>query len=117
MLSRRIAASSLIAIALLTLGARQRAVTHPALPIGPTFRNEVVRIFQDHCQSCHHPGDIAPFSLMSYAEAYPYADAIKYMTQTKQMPPWKPVNGCGAFSEPRILAQSDIDTIAKWVDG
>ena len=33
-----------------------------------TFNNQVVRIFQAKCQVCHHPGDIAPFSLMTYAE-------------------------------------------------
>ncbi|MDP9360947.1 MAG: hypothetical protein M3P29_05780, partial [Acidobacteriota bacterium] len=62
------------------LAARQRAVLHPAPPpqitSGPTFSNEVVRVFQNRCQSCHHPGDIAPFSLMTYADAAPHADAI-----------------------------------------
>ena len=72
------------------LGARRRAVTHPA---PPTFSKEVVRIFQAQCQSCHHPGDIAPFSLMTYADAVLHADAIKYMTQTRQMPPWKAAAG------------------------
>src|SRR5438045_4820383 len=116
MLSRRTAASSLIAIALLTLGARQRAVTHPALPIGPTFSKEVVRIFQEHCQSCHHPGDIAPFSLMSYRDAAFEAFNIKLMTRTRQMPPWKPVAACGDFADRRVMTQAEIDTIVKWAD-
>jgi hypothetical protein len=66
------------------LAARQRAVLHPAPPpqitSGPTFSNEVVRVFQNRCQTCHHPGDIAPFSLMTYADTAPHADAIKFMT-------------------------------------
>ncbi len=60
---RRIVFAAALAIAL--IGARQRAVLHPAPPQitdGPTFSNEVVRIFQNRCQSCHHPDDIAPFS-------------------------------------------------------
>src|SRR5690349_5742191 len=51
---------------------RQRAVRHPSpapAVTGPTFSNEVVRIFQQHCQSCHHAGDIAPFPLVSYEDA------------------------------------------------
>jgi hypothetical protein len=79
------------------IGARGHAV-RPAPPppvLGPTFNNEVVRIFQAQCQSCHHPGDVAPFSLMTYADAFPQAANIKFMTQTHQMPPWKPVSGCG----------------------
>src|ERR1051325_8117205 len=106
---------------LLLVSAHHRAVAPmpPLQPVsGPTFSKEVVRIFQDHCQTCHHPGDIGPFSLMTYADAAPHADAIKFMTSTHQMPPWKPVDGCGAFTEEdtRTLAESDIDTIAKWVD-
>jgi hypothetical protein len=96
------------------LGARRRSVTPPD---GPTFNREVVRILQQNCQSCHHPDDIAPFSLMTYQDAVLHADAIKYMTQTGQMPPWKPAPGCGDFVGARALAQSDIDTIAHWADG
>jgi hypothetical protein len=114
---RRIVLASTFVLAL--VAARQRAVLHPAPPHiegGPTFSNEVVRIFQNRCQSCHHPGDIAPFSLMSYADAAPHADAIKFMTQTRQMPPWKATPACGDFKDARVLAQDEIDTIAKWVD-
>jgi hypothetical protein len=94
-------------------------VRHPAPPPepgGPTFSNEVVRIFQQNCQSCHHEGDIAPFSLVTYADAKPYATLIKFMTQSRQMPPWKPVDGCGDFADERRLSDAEIETLAKWVD-
>jgi len=107
------------ALFLALVSARQRVSRPPAAPppvAGPTFSNEVVRIFQDHCQSCHHPGDIAPFSLMTYADAQPHALEIRLMTKTHQMPPWKPVDGCGAFLEPRVLSQDQIDLISKWVE-
>jgi hypothetical protein len=104
------------AFALAFVSARQRAI-HPAPPgNSPTFSKEVVRIFQANCQTCHHPGDIGPFSLMTYAEAHVRAADIKYMTQTHQMPPWKPVQSCGIFDSPRVLSQSDIDTLASWAD-
>jgi Copper type II ascorbate-dependent monooxygenase, C-terminal domain len=99
--------------------AKVRAVRHPEPPapaVGPTFSNEVVRIFQQHCQTCHHAGDIAPFSLTTYAESKPYATLIKFMTQSRQMPPWKPADGCGDFKDERKLSQAEIDTLAKWVD-
>jgi hypothetical protein len=114
---RRIVLAATFVLAL--VAARQRAVTHPGPPHiegGPTFSNEVVRVFQNRCQSCHHPGDIAPFSLMTFADAAPHADAIKFMTQTRQMPPWKPSPACGDFADPRVLSQDEIDLIAKWVD-
>ena len=96
---------------------RQRSVrVLPPPPVsGPTFSREIVRIFQQHCQSCHHPGDIAPFSLMTYSDAKLRAPLIKFMTQTHEMPPWKPEPGCGEFEGARVMAQSDIDLISQWV--
>jgi hypothetical protein len=115
-MSRRI----LLAVAALSLltAARQRAVRPdtPVQPNVPTFSNEVVRIFQTHCQTCHRDGDIAPFPLTTYDEARPWAQAIKFMTATRKMPPWKPVEGCGDFAEERRLTEDEISTIGKWVD-
>ena len=84
---------------------------------GPTFNKEIVRIFQQNCQTCHRPGDIAPFSLLTYTDAKPWASNIKFMTQTRQMPPWKPEEGCGEFRDARRLSQAEIDLIARWADG
>src|SRR2546427_7985362 len=55
-----------------------------------TFNRQVVRIFQQHCQTCHRPGNIAPFSLLTYADARPWARAIRDAVLLKKMPPWKP---------------------------
>ena len=111
---RRVALAAALALAF--VGARQRVV-RPAPETVPTFSKEVVRIFQANCQSCHHPGDIAPFSLMTFSDAHVRASDIKYMTSTRQMPPWKPAQSCGIFDSPRVLAQADIDTLAKWAEG
>jgi Copper type II ascorbate-dependent monooxygenase, C-terminal domain len=97
-------------------GVRQRAVRHPSALVAPTFSNEVVRIFQQHCQSCHRAGDIAPFPLVTYEDAKPKAALIKFMTQSKQMPPWKPSASCGEFADARKLTGAEIDTIAGWVN-
>jgi hypothetical protein len=109
---KRVLLLPLLAISL--IGARHRAALRPE---GPTFNREIVRILQDNCQSCHHPGDIAPFSLMTYQEAVLIADDIRFMTHSREMPPWKAAAGCGDFVGSRAMAQSDIDTIARWVDG
>ena len=107
------------ALAIAFIGAsRQRSIHFPApAPVtGPTFNKEVVRILQDRCQPCHHPGDIAPFSLMTYADAAAHAADIKFMTQTRQMPPWKPATACSELADPRVLSRDEMDVIAKWVD-
>jgi len=112
---RTVTLSALLLLSLITTTAyatRSRAARRNA----PTFSKEVVRIFQQNCQSCHHPGDIAPFSLMSWSDAWPVAENIKFMTQTRQMPPWKPTAGCAEFQDERRLSQADIDIIARWVE-
>ena len=96
--------------------ARQRAVRHPSANSGPTFSKEVVRIFQQNCQACHREGDVAPFPLVTYADAKPRAALIKFMTQSRQMPPWKATDGCGDFMDARRLTDAEMDTIAKWAD-
>ena len=95
------------------LGARRRAALPPQ---GPTFNKEIVRILQQNCQTCHRPGDIAPFSLLTYADAAARAEEIKYMTGTRQMPPWKAAEGCGDFAGVRAMSPQDIALIAAWSD-
>lgn len=83
----------------------------------PTFNKEIVRIFQKNCQTCHHPGDIAPFSMMTYDETRPWARAIREAVALKKMPPWKPVAGCVDLKDARGLTQEEINTIVAWADG
>src|SRR5215831_7170302 len=82
---------------------------------GVTFNNQVVRIFQQHCQTCHRPGNIAPFSLMTYADTRPWAASIRRDVMLKTMPPWKPVGSHGTFEGERSLTDQEIQTISQWV--
>ncbi len=82
----------------------------------PTFSGQVVRIFQSQCQSCHHAGDIAPFSLMDYESTKAYAQKIKTRVMDHTMPPWKPAPGIGDFRGARILSDQEIETIRQWAD-
>jgi Copper type II ascorbate-dependent monooxygenase, C-terminal domain len=81
-----------------------------------TFDKEIVRIFQQHCQTCHRPENIAPFSLLTYGEARPWARAIKEAVLRKEMPPWKPVGSHDVFEGERTLTDDQIQTIVNWVD-
>ena len=82
-----------------------------------TFTKDVLPILQKNCQSCHRPGQIAPMSLLNYEETRPWARSIKAKVVARQMPPWFADPQHGKFANDRSLAQSDIDTIVKWVDG
>src|SRR5262245_58136279 len=79
-----------------------------------TFNNQVVRIFEQHCQTCHRPGNIAPFSLLTYQDAVVRTRLIRDVVESKQMPPWKPVNAHGIFKGERGLTDQEIQTIVQW---
>ncbi|MBY0528081.1 MAG: redoxin domain-containing protein [Gemmataceae bacterium] len=81
-----------------------------------TYYKDVVGILQKNCQSCHRPGDVGPFSLMTYKQAVNWAADIKDYTQSKKMPPWKPSEGAG-FRDERTMTAEEIATLAAWVDG
>jgi peroxiredoxin/mono/diheme cytochrome c family protein len=80
-----------------------------------TYHRDVLPILQNHCQSCHRPGEVGPFSLMTYKQAVNWADDIKTYTQSRVMPPWKPAGGL-EFQNERKLTEQQIATLAKWVD-
>ncbi len=81
-----------------------------------TYYRDVAPILQNHCQTCHRPGEVGPFSLMTYKQAVRWADDIKSYTQARTMPPWKPAGGV-PFHNERRLNDKDIATLAAWVDG
>jgi hypothetical protein len=83
----------------------------------PTFTKDVAPILFKNCASCHRPGDIAPMSLLSYAEVRPWAKAIREQVATGQMPPWHATQPPGTFSNDRRLSEQEKDTLIRWVDG
>src|SRR5262245_47428031 len=58
------------------------------VPANPTFAKDVLPIFQRSCQVCHRPDQMAPFSLLTYDDARPWARSIKTKVETRYMPPW-----------------------------
>src|SRR5581483_357717 len=82
----------------------------------PTFYKDVLPILQQHCQTCHRPGEIGPMPLLDYQGTRPWARAIRQAVLLRQMPPWFADPAYGHFSNDRRLTQQDIQTVANWVD-
>ena len=82
----------------------------------PTFSKDVSPIVQQHCQSCHRPGETAPFSLLTYKDARPWASAIKEAVQLRKMPPWFADPKYGHFQNDRTMPRKDIETLVAWVN-
>ncbi len=87
-----------------------------AAPAAVTYYRDVLPILQNNCQTCHRPGEVGPFPLMTYKQAVAWAADIKDFTQAHRMPPWK-VNDGPAFHNERRLSETDIATLAAWADG
>src|ERR1043165_2114474 len=81
-----------------------------------TFTKDVAPTVQQNCQSCHRPGEGAPFSLLTYEDAKPWAKLMKQMVQQRQMPPWFEDGHTEKFGNNRSLTQEQIDTIVAWVN-
>src|SRR5438128_4647650 len=82
---------------------------------GATFNKDVAPIIVAHCASCHRPGQIAPFSLLTYEDVKARADRIALVAAQRLMPPWKPEFGKGEFLGQRRLTDAQIRTIVEWV--
>jgi len=83
----------------------------------PAFYRDVLPILQQHCQSCHRPGEIASsLSLVTYAETRQWAAGIRDAARSKAMPPWFANPCCGHFSNDPSLTQKETFTLAVWAD-
>jgi hypothetical protein len=92
-------------------------LTLPASGASPTWSREVAPIVYKHCVECHHAGDIAPMSLISYAEVRPWAEAVREAVLSRRMPPWKADPHIGSWSNDPRLTEAEIAIIKAWVDG
>ncbi|MHB1558723.1 MAG: redoxin domain-containing protein [Isosphaeraceae bacterium] len=81
-----------------------------------TYASDVARIVQDRCQSCHRPGQVGPFSLLSYDDARKHAAMIREVVEERRMPPWHADPRFGHFRNDRSLSAQERATLLAWVD-
>ena len=86
----------------------------PARAEGPTYTKDVAPILLKNCAGCHRPGEVGPFSLLSYKDAAKRSGFLADITASRRMPPWKPEPGFGEFHDDRRLGEAEIKTIAEW---
>jgi len=87
---------------------------HPTQPAPPTFYKDVVPILQNHCQSCHRVGEVAPMPLVTYEQTKPWATSIAHATEMKMMPPWFADPRYGQFANDPSLGDEEIRTLSAW---
>jgi hypothetical protein len=101
-------------VMVVAIGASPGAQTTPGAPGVPTFTRDVAPILYANCVECHRAGEIAPMSLMTYAEVRPWARAIDKQVRDGVMPPWHADAPHGTFRNERSLTTAQKDIIERW---
>ena len=110
----------LVISALVVLGlavAVQRGEAHKAITSKYTYNDDVFPILRDRCASCHVPGGVAPMSLMTYDDAFPWAESIRAELVAAHMPPWNADEGYGEIKRAHTLTPKELDVILTWATG
>ena len=81
-----------------------------------TFNKDIAPILFQNCSGCHRPGEVAPFELLTYQDAFKRAKQLTRVTTSRYMPPWKAEPGHGDFLDERRLTSEQIDLIKQWAD-
>jgi hypothetical protein len=113
--------STFAAVIVLTIfaAAQARVTKLPAEPrdgTAPVFYRDVLPILQQHCQSCHRVGEIAPMPLVTYDDVRTRANEIASTVSRRKMPPWFADPRFGHFSNDPSLTPDEIHTIVAWVN-
>src|SRR5215467_14110730 len=98
----------------LSAGCAAGILAASAFAATPTFNKDIAPILYENCASCHRPGEVAPFSLLSYDDAAKRAALIATVTNSRYMPPWKAEPGVGHFADERRLTEKQISLIKDW---
>ncbi|MFN8061402.1 MAG: hypothetical protein U0Q12_19750 [Vicinamibacterales bacterium] len=81
------------------------------------YNADVFPILRDKCGACHVKGGPGPMSLLSYQEAFPWAQAIKEEVLALRMPPLSNVIPADHFSNVPALSAREMDVLVDWANG
>ncbi len=94
-----------------------RPEAHKPITSKYTYNDDVFPILKERCSRCHVPGGVAPMSLMTYEEAFPWAESIRAELVAAHMPPAAADEGFGDVAHAKALNAKEIDIILTWATG
>lgn len=97
-------------------GCRISRAPRPAKHGSITYCRDIAPILQQHCQRCHRPGEVAPFSLLSYKDAAGWAATIREVVADGRMPPWHADPHYGQFANDPSLSARQKEQLFAWID-
>jgi mono/diheme cytochrome c family protein len=90
------------------------AAANPTAAEPVTYTRHIAPLLWKNCAGCHRPGEVGPFSLLTYQDAAKRADFLASITAERRMPPWKAAPDFGKFHGERRLADDEIALLAAW---
>ncbi len=92
---------------------RRKLVTAASAVASAMIAEQVAPIIFQNCVSCHRPGEIGPFPLLTYQDVRKHGRQIAEVTGTRFMPPWHAESGHVEFLNPRVLSEEQIATLRR----
>jgi tetratricopeptide (TPR) repeat protein len=106
-----------LSFALVARVQEQKPSAPPAsAPSTVTFNRDIAPIVFEYCSPCHHPGEAAPFPLLTYQDTAKFARQIASMTERRIMPPWLPEPGEFKFVGELRLTELHIALFKRWAE-
>ena len=94
------------------LGRMHRKTPHGDI----TYGNQISRLVQKHCESCHREGQIAPFVLTNYEDVIGWAEMMHEVMLSRRMPPWHADPEYGHFANDARMEDKEIELFAQWIE-
>lgn len=91
-------------------------VDEPPIDGTITWHRDVRPLVETHCESCHSPGNIAPYPMTNFDEVYALRELVGLTVSAGTMPPWLAASGCTDYSDDRSLTEEQIAMFTGWVD-
>ncbi|MDX1948641.1 MAG: thiol-disulfide isomerase [Pirellulaceae bacterium] len=91
------------------------AAGQPSADPSVTFA-EVAPILHRRCAACHRPGQIGPFSLVTYRDTVGWTPMMREVIENGRMPPWHADPKHGTFANDRSLTSAEKQTLLAWID-
>jgi hypothetical protein len=113
---RRAAAAALVLAGMLA-GLSMRTDAHKPITSPFTFSEDVLPIVRTHCAECHSPGGVGPMSLLTHADAVPWAESIRVELMAGHMPPWRVDSAAARFRNLPQFAARDMNVLMTWASG
>ena len=84
--------------------------------ISITFSSHIASLIFKNCSPCHRPGEAGPFNLLTYKDVASRGKLVKFVIQSRFMPPWPADATYSHFIDEKVLSEDEIKLIVRWIE-